>query len=172
MKEYARVPRQPTGTIPRLAKLPDALAPKGALVQVREDLGDDSAELVLESPDALPVPGEICAVSGPREAVRPSSFLVVPASSRIAPAVRSTRAHVRGKTSDWIRHAVSYPIVAARAAFPGRLRTMARKAGSSRNPARGADSRSMSKAGTRSSFPFLAASRRRRFNIANSRTSC
>src|SRR5215470_19652376 len=57
MQEHTGVPRLPTGTIPRLPKLLDPPPRRGPLSRV-EDLRDDSAELVLESPDALPLLGE------------------------------------------------------------------------------------------------------------------
>src|SRR4029450_11945926 len=74
MKEHARVPRPPTGTIPRLSKLPDALAPTGALVQMREDLRNDPLELPLEGAHPRPRlgehPGRVRAPEGrPRPAV-------------------------------------------------------------------------------------------------------
>src|SRR5438105_776953 len=45
-------------TIPRLPKLPDSLAPERPLVQMREDVRDDPAELALEGADARPLLGE------------------------------------------------------------------------------------------------------------------
>ena len=90
--------------------------------------------------------------------VRPSSFFVVPGSSRTTPAWKSTRSQVRPKTSDFL-HPVKWPNSATGRISSGRWPSMARKSASSKNPWRALLTVIVGKWGLRVNFSSSSARR-------------